>query len=135
MSDHWENSMSVGVAELDERNRMIFEIFGKLVSACETGTAPDDLEEPLQGLVDFTKYHFVQEEELLEKHSYPEMAEHRAEHQKLIEDIEWLQTRFKEDKNHDLRSKTLKFLGTWLSDHIGKTDHHFRPFLNGQGVF
>ncbi len=135
MPFRWKQSLSVGVAEIDARNKKIFTTFEKLLSASEAGMDLDTLEKPLRGLVDYTKDHFSREEDLLEKHGFPSTTAHRAEHQRLIEDIEWLQRQFKNEDSPAARGKTLNYLGQWLTEHISGYDFQYRLFLKSRGIF
>ena len=75
-----------------------------------------------------------QEEALLEKYDYPELAEQKEQHKLFIAKIE----EFKEDfrKNHFMLHFNMAiFLKTWISNHIEVLDKKYSQFLNDRGVF
>jgi len=122
--------MSVGVAELDTHHKRLFTMLEELLSISEAGRDQALLEETLQRFIDYTKHHFAREEELLEGHRYPDTKEHRGEHRRLIEDVEWFQRNFNGDASRTLCNNSLQFLGRWVTDHILDSDLKYRSFVS-----
>ena len=87
----------------------------------------------LRRLIDYTVRHFTEEEKLMEKHAYPQLAQHKVEHKALVDKV----VAFKKDFDAGGASITpelMTFLQKWLTDHIQSVDQKYGDFLNAHGV-
>lgn len=82
----------------------------------------------VQGLIDYTANHFDYEETLFEQSGYPQDAEHKASHRKLVNQA--LDFQKKVNNGEDVGAELMSFLKAWLSNHITVEDaaysHHFK---------
>lgn len=84
-------------------------------------------------LLQYTRTHFQQEEALLRKANYPQLAPHQEQHRKFVADIEALER--ETQSGHTANSiKVLNLLRDWLLNHIQKTDKQYSAHLNGAGI-
>jgi hemerythrin len=72
--------------------------------------------------------HFRHEEEIMKEAGFPKLSEHQVVHGTMIERIFALQQSH-EDKSLHLEMNTMKFVKSWLIDHILQEDYRFRDFL------
>jgi hemerythrin len=112
----WKDSYNIGVKEIDNQHRGLFDIISKLFTS--------QLYEP-DG-----KYFFLMMN--MQEAEYPKFAEHRHEHElfiaqlvKILKDIE--------KKEPDIESKTLSFLKDWYLDHILGTDRDLEKPFHAKG--
>jgi hemerythrin len=105
-----------------------------LHDSMKSGTGKEALGAIIGGLVSYTESHFADEEQLMEKHSYPGMQEHKFEHEKLVKQVQDLHKQFKSGQTI-LTLGVMMFLKDWLIKHIQGDDKKFGAFLNSQGVF
>ncbi len=113
----WDPSFATGIPSVDEQHQQLIHILNLLAATVETGPTPKQLLDIVAQLADYTRYHFTEEERLMEAMKYPELEEHRLEHQTFINQIEL----FDLDAilaTEGLASEMLHFLKTWLCDHI-----------------
>ena len=87
----------------------------------------------LNQLISYTATHFAAEEEAMSRTSFPEDAEHRAHHAKLVEQALDLQKRFNEGESV-LTQSVIEFLQDWLINHIKGVDKRYGPYLNKHGI-
>ena len=87
----------------------------------------------LDAVVDYTKYHFQREEELMAKHDYPLLEAHKAEHERMIAKVGGYISSY-EKTGHKALEDLGDFLKDWLVNHINGTDKAYGPFLNERGV-
>jgi hemerythrin len=130
----WTPEMSVGVKALDDDHKKLIGIINQLHFGIEAGHKKEILTAVLDHLVDYTRYHFAREEELLTKANYPATEAHLIEHYNFISKIANVQTRFKAAPVAMLDLELMSFLRSWLFSHIQGSDKKYGPHLNGQGI-
>lgn len=124
----WDNSLSVHVKEIDEDHRRLVDLFNILGHAVAEGEARNYIEAVLEELISCTVWHFRHEERLMLKHGYAGLAEHKAEHEELIESVRALQRKFLQESG-PLSSEDIEFLEHWLTEHIYVADMQMGSYL------
>ena len=120
------------IAVSDEQHREIFAMVNGLNDAVAAGDRAK-VGQKLDGLINYVVMHFKTEEELMQKHGYPELAGHKAEHDKLVSTCADLQKKFHAGQAQ-ITAETTAFVRDWLVKHIPSVDKHYGPFLRGKGV-
>lgn len=129
----WSDKYSVGVRELDEQHRQLFDLLGMLRQAILRGDDVDSLALILQGFIDYAVGHCTHEEHLLRRHGYADIEAHRMEHSHLLHML----SEFREDLrdgHNDLAERLHQFVMHWLESHVSHTDKRYSEFLNARGV-
>jgi hemerythrin len=90
----WDNTLSVDVPEIDADHRKLVDLFNLLNHAVAEGEAKAYVEAVMEELVSCTVWHFRHEERLMLKYGYAGFAEHKSEHEALIESAKMLQQQF-----------------------------------------
>ncbi|WP_243544542.1 bacteriohemerythrin [Pseudodesulfovibrio tunisiensis] len=129
----WDESFSVGVREIDQQHRKLFDLVNALHKAMRTGKGSDILGKVFEELREYTVHHFAHEESLFEEHHYPAMIGHQKEHTKLVDQVLELEKEFKAGRAA-ITNEVMEFLRNWLVNHIKGTDRKYGPFLNRAGV-
>ncbi len=124
----WDNTLSVEVKEIDDDHRKLVELFNMLNHSVTEGDTPDYIDAVLEELISCTIWHFRHEERLMLKYDYQGMAEHKADHQQLIESARALQHKFLE-QGKSVSSEEIEFLEHWLTGHILGVDMELGSFL------
>jgi hemerythrin len=129
----WNESYSVQVELCDAQHKKLFAIINNLADAMRMGRGDDVVKATVGELLQYTRTHFQQEEALLRKADYPQLATHQDQHRRFIADIEAL-----ERETHGGKSansiKVLNLLRDWLVNHIQKTDKQYSAHLNAAGI-
>ena len=124
----WDNTLSVQVKEIDEDHRRLVDLFNILNRSVDKGESTDYIEAVLEELISCTVWHFRHEERLMLKYGYAGLAEHRTEHQDLIESARELQQKFLKD-GKKVSSEDIEFLEHWLTGHILGADMQLGSYL------
>ena len=124
----WSPILSVEVNEIDEDHRKLVGIFNILNHAVGEQASADYVEAVLEELISCTVWHFRHEERLMLGHGYPGLAEHKAEHDELIESARALQESFSRE-GRQVSGEQLEFLERWLTGHILAADMKLGAFL------
>ena len=124
----WTDNYATGVASIDTQHKTLINMINDLQDAMLAGKGNDAIGKILDGLETYTVTHFAHEEKLFATYGYPEAAPHKAEHDKLTQQVAEFQAQFKAGKSR-LTSSILNFLRDWLNGHILGTDMKYAPFL------
>lgn len=129
----WNQNYSVNVVELDQQHKKLIDMLNELHGAMLTGKSKDVLSKILDGLIDYTGYHFTNEEKYMNQYNYPEYQLHKLEHDKLVKQVLDFQSDFRSGKI-GISVQIMNFLKEWLMNHILGTDKKYGPFFNEKGL-
>ncbi len=129
----WDGSYSVGIEAMDNDHKQLLSLINSLQTAVYYPTDEAFERKALRELVDYTKYHFQREEDLLREHDYPDYAPHKKEHEDMIAKVRDFCQAYEKDRERTIYDLT-QFLKTWLIEHINGTDQKYVSFLHGKGV-
>jgi hemerythrin-like metal-binding protein len=124
----WNDSMSVGIDEIDTQHMQLVSLINDLYSAMSKGQGKEQLNEIFNELFDYAKTHFFAEEKLMFVHGYQGYDQHKDEHKKFVEDIKKYKGKF-EGGDSKASIEVANFLKDWLINHIMKTDQQYAPYL------
>jgi hemerythrin-like metal-binding protein len=124
----WSDSYSVNSPEIDTQHKKLFDLINNLHDAMIRGKGKEVVGQILDGLIDYTRVHFADEEKMLEAINYPDLPAHLVEHDAFIRKVFQLQTDYRSGKQA-LTLPVMDFLKNWLLNHILKTDKKYMPFV------
>lgn len=124
----WDSTLSVHVDEIDEDHRRLVDLFNILSHSVAEGDAAEYVEAVLEELIACTVWHFRHEERLMLKYRYDGLAEHKTEHQDLIDSVRVLQQRFLQESK-SVSDADIEFLEHWLTEHILVADMQLGSYL------
>lgn len=129
----WNSTCSVGVRAMDDQHGILIDTINELQAELLRGCSRETLSTQLNQLLKFTTMHFQGEEQLMEQLGFPGLAEHRAEHQRLLAQIR--ESSHRVHRNGDVQVRTLlQFLRDWYLEHFEGPDQEYGPWLNERGV-
>jgi len=124
----WIETLSVGVPLMDLQHRTMIDMLNRLAGSMES--APNSMiEQGLDDLIEYARFHFDAEERLMLACDYPDFADHQAEHRQLIDDI--LALRQREGGTPSARDEIIALLTKWAMRHIIGKDLAYRPYVVG----
>jgi hemerythrin-like metal-binding protein len=129
----WKKEYSVGIDSIDRQHKKLVNLINHLQTAVDYSTGEEFEREALDELVDYTKTHFSYEEGLMEQNGYPDFEPHKAQHIKMIRQVESVIAEYEENKENAMQG-ALDFLRDWLINHINGTDKQYSKFLRDKGV-
>lgn len=129
----WKDEYSVGVKTLDDDHKKLIELVNQFKTAYDYQTSEEFEKESLNALVNYTKFHFNREEDLMEKNEYPDIVAHKKQHQQMIAEVERFVAKYNE-QGHEALEEVSDFLSAWLINHINGTDKQYSQHLNERGV-
>jgi hemerythrin-like metal-binding protein len=130
----WNRACNVGVQAMDDQHAIMMDTMNELRLALVHGAKQVQADELLNKLIEFTRMHFWGEEQLMEQHGFPGLAGHRAEHQRLMAQLQKSVRRLQRGEAVQT-SDLLCFLHDWFIDHVEGLDQQYGPWLNKHGVY
>jgi hemerythrin-like metal-binding protein len=122
----WKKQYALGVHEMDEEHKVLIDKINLLASGINSGKNNSALLALFKDLAAYTKKHFSDEESYMSKIRYPDLANHKIVHQKLIAQIVEYEGKI---ANDDFDSGALiSFLNDWLIKHILGVDMRYAQF-------
>jgi len=129
----WDVSFATGVDRYDEAHKVLFKMVNDLHDAMQQKRSKEAIGQILDGLADYTVNHFADEERVFAQTGYPEEAQHKQHHKKLVDQVVVLQGKFHSGETL-LTQDVITFLTDWLINHIKGVDKKYGPHLNKNGV-
>jgi hemerythrin len=130
----WNHACTVGVKAMDDQHGILMDTLNELRLAMVRGWGREQVSELLDRLIEFTRMHFWSEEQLMEQTGFLGLAEHRAEHHRLLAQILQLAHRLQHGEAVHT-SDSLCFLHDWFIDHLEGLDQQYGAWLNEHGVY
>jgi hemerythrin-like metal-binding protein len=125
----WSDKFSVGIGQIDNEHRRLLALLNELNNVVEGSAGPGVLGGVLDGLVDYTHYHFAHEEDLFQRSNYPGYEQHRQQHVDFVAKVTAVYGDFKSGSSAVQPAKVLEFLKSWLYHHILGSDRAFGAYL------
>jgi hemerythrin len=121
----WKEKYAVGNKIIDEQHKVLFDLCDKIMELQQNNYIIDKFDritELITELVDYTTFHFHEEEAYMRRINYPGYEEQKAEHDEFTEKL--LDVNLKDiDENQDKYiNHLLVFVLDWLSNHIINKD-------------
>ncbi len=125
------DKLGVGVESLDAEHKVQVGLMIALQQALEQGREQAMMDEILDQLVAYTNAHFMSEQLLMRLYAYPYYESHTEEHDRLIEQVQALQERYRAG-DLQMTLQTSAVLKEWLLNHIEGLDHGLGDYLSRQ---
>ncbi len=124
----WDDSYSIGIAEIDQQHQSLFAIVRRLRQAVRSGQSESHIEPVLNDLVKFCDLHFTVEESLMMAHQFPGLPNHRSEHGLIRSQVQLFLQEHRAQKP-GLVFELMEYLEDWLDIHILQHDMKYRDHL------
>src|SRR5574344_1370174 len=126
----WKSTYALGMSEIDEQHRTLFEIMNKMWQAIVHNEKQSTMVEILQALELYTVQHFTEEEIFMQSFNYPNFDKHILLHRHFIQKIADEKERVSKGEKPSL--DLLHFLRDWLLNHILVQDKHYADYFEQQ---
>ena len=126
----WRPSYSVGIRLVDEQHKELINLTNKLFVNCLGGQerTRDTFLKVIHEAVDYVGYHFGTEEKVMGRVRYPDLPNHKRQHEAFVREVF--------SKVEDFNKKKLMaplqfvyFLRDWVLDHIAVSDKKMGDYL------
>ena len=130
---NWDDEYSVNVLAMDNHHKKLFDILNKLHDAMKAGSGEEAAAKIINELIDYTKYHFTEEEKMLEQINYAALDSQKRAHAAFIDKM----LEYKKDVDEGMAifavSKVSRAGIDWLKEHILVMDSKYAEPANAGG--
>jgi len=120
---NWNNQLVLGIESVDKQHKHLIDLTNQLDEAVAIGADRDTIIKIVNGLIDYTVYHFQHEDRLMSEANFnPTMhAIHDAEHKEFVAKMMVVQLEVQADINA-ISVDLMDYMVNWLYHHILNTD-------------
>jgi hemerythrin len=128
----WSGNFATGIELIDNQHKNLFILTNELYHACRLGGDELDsvFKETMSRMVEYVRFHFATEQELLQRIKYPNYAEHKSAHDSLIKTI--IETTTDYGKKRFVPNNFVRSLKDWIVSHIGHSDKLYAVYITDQ---
>jgi len=130
---NWSDTYSVQIEEIDDQHKKLIALINELFDSMQKGQSNKVIGRILNDLVDYTVFHFKNEETYFDRFNYEDTEEHKEKHKRLVNKVLNVKSDFESGKI-SVSSDLLKFLKRWLFEHILETDKKYVECFQLNGV-
>jgi len=132
MKIEWQDSLSVGVKEIDNQHKRLIDKYNAFFSAYSEGRANEEVIQLLGFLEDYVAVHFADEERLQQQIGFPGYQMHKKQHLELTRKVAGLKERLESNgPDPSLVASTGLLMTGWLIEHISVMDRAIGRFIKG----
>lgn len=117
----WKPEYSVGIESMDDEHREMIELINLVYEQLGDRPDNDQIDSFLGDIFSSISMHFALEERIMRNANYYEYPAHKADHEKLLDEIRDLMDSFADDPKSGAK-KLQKNLSTWFSEHFSTFD-------------
>ena len=136
LSSAFTDKYKTGIDLVDKEHRRLFEIIKETNDLIQNDLLHDKYDEIMRLLVelkDYTQFHFADEEMLMEKMHYPELAAQKRAHTAFVERLVEIDLSELDDMDNNQQTyllELIQFLLGWLSNHIIGMDKKIAVYMD-----
>jgi hemerythrin len=126
----WEDRYSVGIPAIDRQHKELLNITNDLYNACQLGdeAAREHFMNVIHRAVEYVKFHFSAEEQIMERIKFPESAEHKKQHESFVKRVLENVGEFESGKKF-VPNTFVRFLKDWILTHIAMSDQKYHTYI------
>jgi hemerythrin-like metal-binding protein len=129
----WSDDFLTGIEEIDFEHRRLVEDINALHRQLLDEAGPRRIERTLGTIHARMQAHFALEERVMLANAYPHYREHKAEHERLLDEYTELMTRFERQPSRADREAIEAMLRHWIVGHIATSDRKMSLMVTGGG--
>ena len=118
---NWKDEFNLGIAEVDYEHRELIELINALHDRMKQGAGHDEVVAALGEIYAQIAAHFALEEKMMRETRYMAYAEHKQDHETLLDDLRDLMDEVEDDGSFDEVQLSVD-LERWFSDHFQTHD-------------
>ncbi len=128
----WRPEYSVGVEAVDHEHRQLIDLINRLHQELGADATRAGVVEFLAEIHARIAAHFALEERLMRAHRYDGYAEHKADHERLLDELRDIMDRYELAGEYS-DAALAQALGTWFEVHFREQDARLHRRLSGAG--
>jgi len=127
----WSDDFLIGIEEIDYEHLCLVEDINRLHRELLDRVESDRIDSTLGTIHARMQAHFALEERVMLANAYPHYREHKAEHERLLDEYTELMTRFERQPSRADREAIEAMLRHWIVGHIATSDKKMSLMVTG----
>jgi len=123
----WTQELSVNNSPIDAEHQKWISILNNFYVGLQDGQPKERLKILITEMIDYTRFHFANEEKYMESINYPHLEEHKVLHKQYVNQIITFWEKIENNKLI-LSLEVTNFLKNWLIAHIKGEDQKYSRF-------
>ena len=130
---NWNEKYLTGIGLIDDQHKELVKLINQLFKACLGGNESLDtvFKETMSRMVEYVRFHCTLEIEMLARIKYPEYADHKKQHDSLVQMILDAAQEYNGGKNF-VPHQFVRSLRDWLCGHIAISDKKYVAYIAKQ---
>ncbi|GAB6052192.1 hemerythrin family protein [Magnetospira thiophila] len=125
----WSPRYAIGMPKVDDQHQMLFKLISQLREDYAAGKNGAALRVALDALLDYCLKHFADEEALMESVQFPDLVQHRFEHENLRMAVADYHKHFEADPKSFDFPEFIDFVTVWIQTHVLVSDMRIRDHV------
>ena len=125
----WRKEFETGIADVDHEHRELVDLINELHEALCMDADRDTISNFLGEVFARISAHFALEETVMRKHRYDEYEAHKAEHEKLLDEIRDIMDAHEVSDSADYQSTLSTTIRDWFVNHFKNKDARLHRLL------
>jgi hemerythrin len=117
----WKDSYSVGVPAVDHEHQELIELMNQLQKALTSAQPENAVAEVFGDLFRAISSHFALEERFMREHGYDQTAQHKADHERLLDELRDIMDSYHDHEEHSGENLTAS-VEAWFVNHFKTHD-------------
>ena len=130
---HWDSRIQFNIQSVDRQHKRLVDLINSINRAMKLRKGREIVDTIFADLVDYTKRHFGDEEELMRKYGYEGLADQETQHRHFVKKMTELHQQVKTG-NAMVTMDLMDFLKNWLVKHIMGSDKKYQPLFKSKGA-
>ncbi|OEJ65952.1 bacteriohemerythrin [Magnetovibrio blakemorei] len=122
----WSKELEIGVAFVDADHKVLINLLNQVDECIHQKEETTVLGSVLDALVEYTEYHFLREEKMMELSGYTGLSTHKTTHRMLSGKVRDVYEDFQANPGSVDPIDVRDFLQSWLVDHIMGSDFAYK---------
>jgi len=125
----WRDDFRVGVPEVDFEHRGMIMLINELHAEAEGEGTKEAVIAFLGEVYAKIAAHFALEEKIMRDYRYDQYAEHKEDHERLLDEIRDIMDRYEDDADPDYEKALSAHLREWFTNHFKTKDARLHRML------
>ena len=130
----WDDKYSVKIVLIDSHHKKLFDIMNKIYDLMAAGADDDSIIRIIGELLEYTNYHFGEEEKMMERINYPDVNNHKQYHRDFVSKLTEFYTSAKNGKAIFVAIKVADMGVDWLKTHILTIDARYKKYIEDNNI-
>lgn len=125
----WKDEFKVGIASVDYEHEQLIALLNELHGAIEGSADKEAVSRFLGEVYAKIAAHFALEEQVMREQRYDQLEDHKADHERLLDEIRDIMDRHEADAYYDYADDLASHLRDWFAEHFKTKDARLHKML------